>query len=65
MDNAKELKRIRLLFKASRKQFGEVFIGKSGSMVQYYETGKTPVPTSVMMLAYVWEDFLNKMKKSS
>lgn len=65
MDNAKELKRIRLLFKASRKQFGEVFIGKSSSMVQYYECGKTPVPTSVMMLAYVWEDFLNKMKKSS
>lgn len=61
MDNAKELKRIRLLFQASRKQFGEVFIGKSASMVQYYETGRTPVPESVMMIARVWEDFYKKM----
>ena len=61
MDNAQELKRIRLLFQASRKQFGEVFIGKSASMVQYYETGRTPVPESVMMIARVWEDFYKKM----
>lgn len=61
MDNAKELKRIRLLFQASRKQFGEVFIGKSASMVQYYETGRTPVPESIMMIARVWEDFYKKM----
>lgn len=58
---AEELKRIRLLFQASRKQFGEVFIGKSASMVQYYETGRTPVPESVMMIARVWEDFYKKM----
>ena len=57
----KELKKIRLLFQASRKQFGEVFIGKSASMVQYYETGRTPVPESVIMLARLWEDFYKKM----
>lgn len=56
-----ELKRIRLLFQASRKQFGEIFIGKSASMVQFYETGRTPVPESVMMIARVWEDFYKKM----
>lgn len=61
MDYAQELKKIRLLFQASRKQFGEVFIGKSGSMVQYYETGRTPVPESVIMLARLWEDFYKKM----
>lgn len=63
MDNAQELKRIRTLLKASRKQFG-YFVGKSGSMIQYYESGKTPVPETVMMLARVWEDFFNKIKKS-
>lgn len=61
MDNAKELKRIRLLFRASRKQFGEVFIGKSQSMVQFYESGKSPIPETVMMIARVWEDFYKKM----
>ena len=61
MDNAKELKRIRKLFQASRKQFGKVFVGKSASMIQYYEDGKSPVPDSVMMLARVWEDFYKNM----
>lgn len=63
MDNAEELKKIRDMFQASRKQFGEVFVGKSASMIQYYESGKTPVPESVMRLARTWEDFYNKMKK--
>lgn len=61
MDNAKELKRIRLLYKASRKQFGEVFVKKSASMIQFYESGKSPVPETVMMLARVWEDFYKKI----
>lgn len=61
MDNGKELKRIRLLFKASRKQFGEVFVKKSKSMIQFYESGKSPVPETVMMLARVWEDFYKKI----
>lgn len=59
----KELKRIRLLFMASRKQFGEIFVGKSASMIQYYETGRTPVPEEVIKKARAWEDFYIKMKK--
>lgn len=57
---AEELKRIRLLFKASRKQFGE-WLGKSASMIQFYESGKSPIPETVIMLARVWEDFYKKM----
>lgn len=64
MDNAQEIIRIRKLLKLSRKQFG-YFVGKSGSMIQYYESGKSPVPETVIMIARVWEDFFNKMKKSS
>ena len=63
MDDAQELKRIRLMLQASRKQFGN-FVGKSASMIQYYESGKTPVPTSVMMLARIWEDFYKKLKNN-
>lgn len=56
-----EIDRIRKKFKASRKQFGEVFVGKSETMIKYYETGKTKIPASVLKLAYLWEDFLDKM----
>lgn len=54
-----ELERIRKKFRANRKQFGKVFIGKSETMVKYYETGKTTPPDSVMKLARIWENFLD------
>ena len=59
---AQELKRIRKRFKASRRQFGEVFLGKSQSSIKMYETDKVKAPESVLMLAYAWEGFLNTLK---
>lgn len=56
-----EIERIRKKFGATRRQFGRVFLGKSEGMVKYYETGKTNPPESVLRLARIWEDFLDKM----
>lgn len=61
-EKLKELKRIRLKFQASRKQFGEVFVGRSYPTIISYEVGRTEVPESVMMLARVWESFYDKIK---
>lgn len=56
-----EIERIRKKFRATREQFGEVFVGRSGTMIKYYEKGKTPIPPVVLKLAYVWENFLDSM----
>lgn len=57
-----EIERIRKKFKASRKQFGEVFLGKSETAVKYYEKGKTKIPESVQRLAHAWEYALDKIR---
>jgi len=57
-----EIRRIRRLFRASRKQFAEVFLGKSESSVKWYETGKVQPPEGVLMLAHCWEGFLETVK---
>ena len=57
-----ELIKIRKKFKASRKQFGEVFVGKSGVTITAYEKGKIAIPTSVIMLARAWEAYLDAMR---
>ena len=62
MTEAEELKRIRKRFKASRRQFGEVFLGKSQSSVKMYETGKVIPPESVLMLARCWDGFFETLK---
>lgn len=54
-----EIERIRKKFGATRKQFGKVFVGKSASMIKYYEKGKIKTPDGVLKLAYVWENFLD------
>ena len=56
-----EIERIRKKFRATREQFGRVFVGKSGTMIKYYEKGKTPTPESVLRIAHVWENFLDTM----
>lgn len=61
-DNIKEFREIRKKFKASRKQFGTVFIGKSEATVINYERGRTDIPEPVMRLARTWEKFLDQMK---
>ena len=57
-----EIEKIRKKFQASRKQFAEVFLGRSESSIKSYEKGKTPIPASVLMLARVWERHLDEMK---
>jgi DNA-binding transcriptional regulator YiaG len=57
----KEFREIRKKFKASRKQFGTVFIGKSEATVINYERGRTEIPEPVMRLARTWEKFLDNM----
>lgn len=57
-----DLERIRRKFKASRKQFGEVFIGKSETAIKYYEKGKVKVPESVESLARAWEYALDQIR---
>lgn len=57
-----ELERIRKKFRASRKQFGEVFLGKSETAVKYYEKGKTKIPASVESLARAWEYALDQIR---
>jgi DNA-binding transcriptional regulator YiaG len=58
----KEFREIRKKFKASRKQFGTVFLGKSEATVINYERGRTEIPEPVMRLARTWEKFLDQMK---
>lgn len=60
-DNIKEFREIRKKFKASRGQFGTVFIGKSEATVINYERGRTEIPEPVMRLARTWEKFLDQM----
>ena len=50
--------KIRKKFKASRRQFGEVFIGKSNETIINYEKGRTEIPEPVMRLARMWEKLL-------
>lgn len=57
-----ELKRIRKKFKASREQFGSVFIGRSKEVIANYERGKTVIPMTVLMLARSWEQFLDALR---
>ena len=61
-EKRKELLKIRRKFQASRKQFGDVFLGKSPQMINFYDRGVHEVPDGVLMLARVWEAFLDKMK---
>lgn len=58
-DNIKEFREIRKKFKASRKQFGTVFLGKSEATVINYERGRTEIPEPVMRLARTWEKYLD------
>ena len=60
-----EIERIRKKFGASRKQFGNVFLGKSATIIKYYENGWTKTPECVLRLARVWEEFLDKMKNGN
>lgn len=61
MTEITEIERIRKKFRATREQFGRVFVGKSGSMIKYYEKGKTETPESVLRVARIWENFLDSM----
>lgn len=60
-EHIKEFREIRKKFKASRKQFGTVFLGKSEATVINYERGRTEIPEPVMRLARTWEKFLDQM----
>lgn len=60
--NIQELIRIRKKFKASREQFGSVFIGRSKEVIANYERGKTVIPMTVLMLARSWEQFLDALR---
>lgn len=61
-EKIEEFKRIRKKFSASRKQFGEIFVGKSEPTINFYERGLTEIPDVVMRLARIWESFLDKMR---
>lgn len=61
-EHIKEFKEIRKKFKASRRQFGTVFIGKSVDTIKNYESGRTEIPEPVMRLARTWEKFLDHMR---
>lgn len=58
-EQIKEFRDIRKKFKASRKQFGTVFLGKSEATVINYERGRTEIPEPVMRLARTWEKYLD------
>jgi len=62
LENIKNFKAIRKKFKASRDQFGTVFLGKSKQVIANYERGKTPIPEAIMMLARAWEQFLDALR---
>lgn len=57
-----DVERVRKLFKASRKQFGEVFLGKSETTVKYYEKGKTKIPAKIKDILKAWETALDKIR---
>lgn len=61
MEEMTEIERIRKKFRATRKQFGEVFVGKSATMIKYYEKKITPTPESVLKLARFWENVLDSI----
>ena len=61
MPQMTEIERIRRKFRATREQFGKVFVGRSGTMIKYYEKGITPTPEVVLKLAHIWENFLDSM----
>ena len=61
-EKIKEFKNIRKKFKASRDQFGKVFIGKSCATITTYERGRTEIPEPVMRLARMWEKCLDQIK---
>lgn len=61
-DKIKEFIQIRKKFKASRRQFGEVFLGKSNESIINYEKGRTEIPEPVIRLARMWEKLLDHMK---
>ena len=56
-----EIERIRKKFCATRKQFGKIFVGKSETMIKYYEKGICKTPETVIKLARIWEQFLDSM----
>lgn len=56
-----EIERIRKKFRATREQFGRVFVGKSATMIKYYEKEITKTPESVLKIAHVWENFLDSI----
>ena len=58
-EQIKEFREIRKKFKASRKQFGTVFLGKSEATVINYERGRTEIPEPVMRLARTWKKYLD------
>lgn len=60
-EKIKEFVEIRKKFKASRRQFGEVFLGKSNETIINYEKGRTEIPETVMRLARMWEKTLDYM----
>lgn len=60
-EKIKEFVEIRKKFKASRRQFGEVFLGKSNESIINYEKGRTEIPEPVMRLARMWEKTLDYM----
>lgn len=60
-EKIKEFKNIRKKFKASRDQFGKVFIGKSCATITNYERGRTEIPEPVMRIARAWEKFLDQL----
>lgn len=60
-DKIKEFREIRKKFKASRGQFGTVFIGKSLATITNYERGRTEIPEPVMRIARAWEKFLDQL----
>ena len=60
--NIEELKRIRKKFKASRDQFGSVFLGRTKEVIANYERGKTIIPLTAIMLARSWEQFLDALR---
>lgn len=59
-----EIERIRKKFMATREQFGRIFVGKSGTMIKYYEKGYSKTPESVIRIARIWENFLDSMNNA-
>lgn len=56
-----EFIQIRKKYSASRKQFGEVFLGKKGVTITAYEREILPIPDTVMRLARAWGAYLDAL----